>query len=61
MRRILKTQAEQPSFSRLALKVDLDEETAYTICQLISAVGEEIKGYNWDSHDRGTEQDHRRP
>ncbi len=38
----------QPSFLRLALKADLDEETAYTICQMISAVGGEIKGYSWD-------------
>src|SRR5437879_8869149 len=39
---------KQSSFLRLALKPDLDEETAYTSCQLISAVGLEIKGYSWD-------------
>jgi hypothetical protein len=38
----------QANFLRLALKPDLDEETAYTICQLISAVGYEIKAFNWD-------------
>src|SRR5579883_3215029 len=48
MARIFKARTDQPSFLHLALKPDLDEETAYTICQLISAVGSEIKGFNWD-------------
>ena len=39
---------DQPSFLRLALKADLDEETAYTICRLIDLVGWEIEGHNWD-------------
>ena len=39
---------EQPSFLRLALKADLDEATAYTICRLIDVVGCEMKGANWD-------------
>ncbi len=38
----------QPSFLKLIQQPDLDEETAYTICQLISAVGWEIKGKKWD-------------
>jgi hypothetical protein len=45
---MFRMKTEQPSFLRLALKTDLDEETAYTICQLISAVGGDIKGYDWD-------------
>ena len=37
----------QPSFLRLARQADLDEETAYTICQMIDVVGSRIKE-NWD-------------
>jgi len=47
MASVFRTKTEQPSFLRLALQPDLDEETAYTICQLIDAVGYEIKGMNW--------------
>jgi hypothetical protein len=39
---------ELPSFLRLALKADLDQERAYTICRLIDAVGWEIRGGDWD-------------
>lgn len=46
---LFKTNAStQPSFLRLALKADLDEETAYAICRLIGTVGWEIKGKKWD-------------
>jgi hypothetical protein len=38
----------QPNFLRLARQADLDEETAYTICRLISGVGWEVKGNDWD-------------
>ncbi len=48
MASVFRIKTEQPSFLRLALKPDLDEETAYTICRLINAVGWEIKGMNWD-------------
>ena len=39
---------EQSSFLRLALDANLDEETAYTICQLIDLVGWNFKGEKWD-------------
>ena len=39
--------AKQPKFLELARGDDLDNETAYTICQLIDTVGSEIKE-NWD-------------
>ncbi len=45
---MFRMKTEQSSFLRLALKPDLYEETAYTICQLIDAVGWEIEGHNWD-------------
>src|SRR6266853_969529 len=48
MARTFKTKAEPPSFLRLALKADLDQGTAYTICRVIDAVGSEIKGDDWD-------------
>jgi hypothetical protein len=38
-----------PTFLRLARKADLDEETAFAICQLIEAVGWEINDdWNWN-------------
>ena len=46
---MFRMKTEQPSFLRLALKADLDEETAYTICRLIDTLGWEIKGTNLDS------------
>src|SRR2546423_8288918 len=39
---------ELPTFLRLALKADLDQEKAYTICRLMDAVGWEIRGGDWD-------------
>src|SRR5687767_5492255 len=44
------TKTHEPNFLRLALKADLDEETAYTICRLIDMVKWEIKGKDlaWD-------------
>jgi len=47
---------EQSHFVRLALNSDLDEETAYTICQLINAVGWKIRkkwDWNWLEKGRG--------
>src|SRR4051794_11335376 len=39
----------QPNFLRLARQADLDEETAYTICQMIDMVGYSIKEkWDWD-------------
>lgn len=41
---------QQPSFLRLARQADLDDETAYTICQMIDTVGWQIKekwDWNW--------------
>jgi hypothetical protein len=45
---MFRVKTEQPSFLRLARKPNLDNETAYTICRLIDAVGWEIKGKNWN-------------
>ena len=53
---MFRMKTEQSSFLRLALKPDLDEETAYTICNLIDSVGWEIKdnwGMEWYKEKRG--------